>query len=83
MHVRISSGIFEGREGVVTDLRQSCKVVLALSGVEERFSLEMQLQDIEASTCPARISDGCSPQWTHSPSSVLCMGSSGKSGQVK
>ena len=47
MRVRICNGIFEGTEGLVTNLRQSCRGVLALSAVEQCFSLEAQIQDIE------------------------------------
>lgn len=47
MRVRICRGIFEGTEGLVAHLRQSCRVVLALSAVEQCFSLEAQIQDIE------------------------------------
>jgi len=45
--VRIRSGIFEGVEGVVTDFRQQCKVVIALAAVRQCFSLEMELGDVE------------------------------------
>lgn len=84
MRVRIRSGIFEGAEGLVTDLRQSRKVVLALSAVEQCFSLEVQIQDIEALTrCPDRMPNGSSSQWSHSPASVPCGGSSGTRSQVK
>ena len=45
--VRIRAGIFEGVEGVVTEFRQQCKVVLALAPVQQRFSLEVEVGDIE------------------------------------
>lgn len=45
--VRIRGGIFEGFEGVVTELRQRCKVILALSAVRQCFSVEVGLGDIE------------------------------------
>jgi len=45
--VRIRAGIFEGVEGVVTDLRQQCKVIIALAAVQQCFSLEVELGDIE------------------------------------
>jgi transcription antitermination factor NusG len=44
---RIRAGIFEGVEGVVTELRQQCKVIIALSAVRQCFSLEVELADIE------------------------------------
>jgi transcription antitermination factor NusG len=45
--VRIRVGIFEGVEGVVTEFRQQCKVVLALAAVRQCFSLEVDLADVE------------------------------------
>lgn len=45
--VRIRAGIFEGVEGVVTEFRQQCKVVIALAAVQQCFSLEVELGDIE------------------------------------
>jgi len=84
MRVRIRSGIFEGTEGLVTDLRQGCKVVLALSGVEQCFSLEVQIRDIETLTIwPARTANSSSAQWSHSPATVPCCGSSSARSQVE
>ncbi len=45
--VRVRSGVFEGAEGVVTEFRQQCKVILALSAVKQCFSLEVELKDLE------------------------------------
>jgi len=45
--VRVVRGVFEGAEGVVTDFRQQCKVVMALSATRQCFSLEVDLVDIE------------------------------------
>jgi len=45
--VRVRSGIFEGVEGVVTELRQRCKVIIALAAAHQCFSLELALGDIE------------------------------------
>ena len=45
--VRIRAGIFEGVEGVVTEFRQQCKVIIALTAVQQCFSLEVELGDIE------------------------------------
>jgi transcriptional antiterminator RfaH len=70
MHVRIRSGVFEGREGFVTAFRQSCKVVLVLSGVSQCFSLEMHIQDIEALTRTVRVDDSPLSQGTYLSSSV-------------
>lgn len=51
--VRIRSGIFEGVEGVVAELRQQCKVVITFAAVRQCFSLEVQLRDIEVLKKPA------------------------------
>lgn len=45
--VRIRSGVFQGVEGVVTEFRQQCKVVIALTAVQQCFSLEIGTDDIE------------------------------------
>lgn len=45
--VRVCRGPFAGSEGVVTDLRKSCKVVLSLSATKQLFSLELDFCDIE------------------------------------
>ena len=51
--VRVRNGIFEGVEGVVTELRQQCKVIIALAAVPQCFSLELELGDIEVLKKPA------------------------------
>jgi len=45
--VRIRTGIFEGVEGMVTEFRQQCRVVLSLAAVRQCFSLEVDLDEIE------------------------------------
>jgi transcription antitermination factor NusG len=45
--VRVCRGVFEGAEGVVTELRRNCNVVMRLSGAGPYFSLEASLDDIE------------------------------------
>lgn len=45
--VRVRSGIFEGVEGVVKELHQECKVILTLAAIQQAFSLEVQLTDLE------------------------------------
>jgi transcription antitermination factor NusG len=47
IRVRIRSGVFYGAEGVVTELRQRCKVLVALSAIHQSFSLETDLSEIE------------------------------------
>lgn len=51
--VRVLKGVFEGAEGIVTDLRQQCKVVMSLSATRQCFSLEVDLADIEVLRIPA------------------------------
>ncbi len=45
--VRIRRGIFADMEGVVTELRRTCTVVIALSAAERCFSLETDIDDVE------------------------------------
>ncbi|HVN92793.1 MAG TPA: transcription termination/antitermination NusG family protein [Terracidiphilus sp.] len=45
--VRVKSGVFEGVEGIVTEVRHQCKVVIALAATKQCFSLEVDLDDIE------------------------------------
>lgn len=45
--VRVRNGVFDGVEGMVTELRHQCKVVIALSAIRQCFSLEVKLEDIE------------------------------------
>ncbi len=45
--VRVRYGVFEGAEGVVTELRQRCRVVIGLSAIRQSFSLEVEREDIE------------------------------------
>ena len=45
--VRVRRGVFEGAQGIVTELRKRCKVVMTLSAVRRCFSLEVDRDDIE------------------------------------
>jgi transcription antitermination factor NusG len=45
--VRVLTGIFAGVEGVVTELRQQCRVIVTLAAVRQSFSLEAGLNDLE------------------------------------
>ena len=45
--VRVRYGVFAGVEGLVTEFRHQCKVILTLSGVRQCFSLETPLDDLE------------------------------------
>ena len=61
--VRVCRGIFEGAEGVVKKLRQGCDVVLALSAVQQYFSLQVDLCDIEVVN--RTVAEGRMPAGTH------------------
>ncbi len=50
--VRVCSGIFQGAEGVVTELRQQSKVILALAATRQCFSVELAIGEIELLTKP-------------------------------
>jgi len=39
--VRVLEGVFTGAEGVVSELRKNCKVVLSLAAVNQSFSVEI------------------------------------------
>lgn len=45
--VRVRSGVFEGAEGIVTELRRQCHVIITLAAVKQCFALEVELGDIE------------------------------------
>jgi transcription antitermination factor NusG len=47
MPVRVREGAFAGVEGIVTQLRQRCKVIISLAAVQQSFSLESDLRDVE------------------------------------
>ena len=47
MRVRLKQGVFAGIEGKVTEVRNNCTVVLALSGVDQYFSLTAGIDDID------------------------------------
>lgn len=51
--VRIRRGIFQGVEGIVTEFRQQCKVVIALAALRQSFSTVVDITDIEALKAPA------------------------------
>jgi transcription antitermination factor NusG len=45
--VRVREGAFAGVEGIVTQLRQHCRVIISLAAVQQSFSLEADLGDLE------------------------------------
>jgi len=44
--VRVCAGVFEGVEGIVTELRKQCRVILTLAAVQQCFSLEVGIEDL-------------------------------------
>jgi len=50
--VRIRNGVFEGIEGVVSELRQQCKVIITLAAVRQCFSVEAELGDLQVLSKP-------------------------------
>jgi len=44
--VRVRDGVFAGAEGVVTELRQQCRVILTLAATHQCFSLEVAIDDL-------------------------------------
>jgi transcription antitermination factor NusG len=51
--VRVHRGVFAGATGVVTEFRRQCKVIITLSGVRQCFSLEVEVDTLEALDKPA------------------------------
>jgi transcription antitermination factor NusG len=45
--VRVRDGIFGGVEGVVTDLRHQCKVVVSLFALRQSFSLDVSPDSLQ------------------------------------
>jgi transcription antitermination factor NusG len=51
--VRVRDGVFVGVEGVVTELRKQCRVIIMLSATRQCFSLEVGIDDLEVLKKPA------------------------------
>lgn len=45
--VRVRNGVFQGVEGVVTEFRQHCKIIISLGAIQQSFSLEVESGDLE------------------------------------
>ena len=45
--VRVRDGVFSGVEGIVTELRHQCRVIINLAAVRQSFSLEVTLDDLQ------------------------------------
>jgi transcription antitermination factor NusG len=50
--VRVREGVFAGTEGAVTELRHQCNVVIGLTAVNQFFSLEVRIHDLEVLNQP-------------------------------
>jgi hypothetical protein len=48
----VRDGVFAGAEGVVTEFRHQCRVIITLSAVRQCFSLEVALDDLEVLNKP-------------------------------
>jgi transcription antitermination factor NusG len=44
--VRVRDGVFAGVEGMVTELRKQCRVIITLAAVRQCFSLEAGIDDL-------------------------------------
>jgi transcription antitermination factor NusG len=53
--VRVCNGVFEGVEGIVTEFRHQCRVIIALSAVRQCFSLELDLGDVQVFSKPPAL----------------------------
>jgi transcription antitermination factor NusG len=45
--VRVIQGVFTGAEGMVVELRSSCKVIISMSAVKQCYSLETEIRNLE------------------------------------
>ena len=50
--VRVRNGIFEGVEGVVAEFAHRCKVILSLDGLNQCYSLEVDLGNVDVIRAP-------------------------------
>jgi len=50
--VRVRDGVFTGVEGVVSEFRHQCRVIIALAAVHQCFSLEVEVDDLEVLNKP-------------------------------
>jgi transcription antitermination factor NusG len=56
--VRVRGGVFDGVQGVVTELRRQCSVIIELAAIRQCFSLEVGIDQVEP---VATIPDGRGP----------------------
>jgi transcription antitermination factor NusG len=45
--VRVRGGVFDGVEGVVTELRRQCSVIIELAAIRQCFALEVGIEQVE------------------------------------
>ena len=45
--VRVRNGVFAGAEGLVTEIRGQCKVIITLNAIRQCFSLGVKVSDLE------------------------------------
>lgn len=57
-HVRVRGGVFDGVFGVVTELRRQCKVIVSVAAVQQCFSLEVGMEEVELVGAPRREMPG-------------------------
>ena len=62
--VRVRGGVFDGVSGVVTEFRRQCSVIIELAAIQQCFSLEVGIDQVER---VAKISGGLA----HSPSASM------------
>ena len=73
MHVRVRGGVFDGVRGLVTEMRGHCKVVIALSAVQQCFSLEMGMDQLELlEKSPQQVAPTHSIRMFHEPFKLPC-----------
>jgi transcription antitermination factor NusG len=56
--VRVRNGVFEGSDGLVTELRGQCKVILTVKAINQCFSLCVDLSDLEVVSEKGAQTDG-------------------------
>ena len=59
---RVRNGVFEGSEGLVTELRGQCKVILTVKAIHQCFSLCVESSDLEVLNESAAERDRLSAQ---------------------
>jgi len=51
--VRVRAGTFAGAEGIATELRKQCRIIISLSTMHQAFSLEVGIGDLVVLSRPA------------------------------